>query len=180
MKKALVVVLLIALAGILFWKFGKHPAAPVKPQDFAVVKPPEEAPAPKPLPEVKPPEMLKDFSNYAEALSASKAYKRPIFLYFGAEWCHWCKKMKADTLSQAEVKDKLGKEYIVCFIDTDKDKTTARKYKVGGIPAYFVVSSEETVVARASGFKDKAQFLEWLRSKKTEDVGGTTTIDLDK
>jgi hypothetical protein len=78
--------------------------------------------------------------------------------------------MKADTLSQPEVKEKLGKEYIVCFIDTDKDKATARKYKVTGIPAYMVVASDETVITRASGFKNKAEFLDWLRPKMVSDI----------
>jgi thiol:disulfide interchange protein len=169
-KKLLVVLLLFVVAGVAFWKFRPMPQNPAKPQEMGVVKPPEEKPAPVTPPEVKPPEILKEAATYAEALSASKTFKRPIFLYFGAEWCHWCKKMKTDTLSQAEVKDKLGKEYIVCFIDTDKDKATARKYKVSGIPAYMVVASDETVITRASGFKTKADFLDWLRPKMVSDI----------
>lgn len=170
MKKILIVLLLFVGAAALFWKFGRTTQVPQQPQQLGVVKPPDEKPVPTPPDAVKPPEVLKDFSNYAEALAASKAHKRPMFVYFGAEWCHWCKKMKADTLSTAAVKDKLGKEYVVCYIDTDKDKATARKYKVSGIPAYVVIASDETVITRGSGFKSQAEFLDWLRPKLVSDI----------
>lgn len=171
MKKMVIVLLVFVAAGVLFWKFGKPVQNNQQPQQLGVVKPPDEKPGPGPsTPEVKPPEILKDFTNYADALAASKQYKRPVFVYFGAEWCHWCKKMKADTLSTPEVKDKLGKEYVVCYIDTDKDKATARKYKVSGIPAYVVIASDETVITRASGYKTKDEFLGWLRPKYVSDI----------
>lgn len=156
MKKMVIVLLVFVAAEVLFWKFGKPVQNNQQPQQLGVVKPPDE--------------ILKDFTNYADALAASKQYKRPVFVYFGAEWCHWCKKMKADTLSTPEVKDKLGKEYVVCYIDTDKDKATARKYKVSGIPAYVVIASDETVITRTSGYKTKDEFLGWLRPKYVSDI----------
>jgi len=73
--------------------------------------------------------------------------------------------MKSETLSDAAVKYKLGKEYVTCLIDTDKDRATARKYKVSGIPAYMVIDTSETVVVRDSGFKSKHDMLIWLRPK---------------
>ena len=80
-------------------------------------------------------------------------------------WCTWCKKMKSTTLADPAVKDKLSKEFVVCYIDTDKDKTTARKYNVRGIPAYMLVSSEEKVLSSASGYKPKEEFVSWLAPK---------------
>jgi len=173
-KKVLVAVLLLVGAGALYVKFGKHIVAPVKPpveMNDPIITPPV---APPVVPDVaKPPiipeipeisEILASFSNYQEAIAAAKKHNRPLFLYFGAEWCGWCKKMK-ETLSSPEVKDKLGKEYVTCLIDTDKDRATARKYKVSGIPAYMVVDGSETVVIRDSGFKSKDDMLVWLRPK---------------
>ena len=115
-------------------------------------------------PPEKPPEILKDFTSYDEALKASKTYNRPIFLFFKAEWCGWCHKMKNETLSDAEVKDKLSKEYIVCIIDTDKDKVTTRKYQILGIPVSLVINSSETVLLKTSGNMPKKEFLDWLKS----------------
>lgn len=119
---------------------------------------------PQPQEETPPEQIIsKTYTSYAEALEASKSLKRPIFLYFGADWCAYCRKMKSTTLSDEEVRQKLAKEYVPCFIDTDADRATSRKYKVAGIPAYMVLSQDETVLARSSGMKTKEEFLKWLK-----------------
>jgi len=168
-KKILIAALLLVGAGALYVKYGKHNDVPVKPPTKMTdpVTPPVAPPVTPPpvVPPVAPPEVLANFSNYQEALAAAKKHNRPIFLYFSAEWCGWCKKMKSETLSDAAVKYKLGKEYVTCLIDTDKDRATARKYKVSGIPAYMVIDTSETVVVRDSGFKSKHDMLIWLRPK---------------
>lgn len=168
-NKILIATLLLVGAGALYVKYGKHNVVPVKPPTEMTdpVAPPVTPPVTTPVvpPPVTAPEVLANFSDYQEALAAAKKHNRPIFLYFGAEWCGWCKKMKSETLSDAAVKDKLGREYVTCLIDTDKDRATARKYKVSGIPAYMVIDTSETVVVRDSGFKSKDDMLTWLRPK---------------
>lgn len=136
-------------------------------QEISSPIPKVEEPQPEP-PQVETPPadvLSKTYTSYAEAVEAAKSLKRPIFLYFGAEWCGYCKKMKSTTLADTEVKDKLAKEYVPCIIDTDKDRATARKYKVSGIPAYMILSPDETIMARTSGMKSKEEFLEWLKPK---------------
>lgn len=169
-KKILIAALLVVGAGALYVKFGKQNATPVKPPVEIVdpVTPPVVTPpvvTPPVVPPVTPEVILDTFSDYKEALAAAKKHNRPIFLYFGAEWCGYCRKMKSETLSDAAVKEKLGKEYVTCIIDTDKDRSTARKFKVSGIPAYMVIDSSETVIVRDSGFKSKDDMLMWLRPK---------------
>lgn len=112
-----------------------------------------------------PAEKLNYVSSYPEALKLAKKHKREILLYFGAEWCSFCKKMKNETILNKEVTTKLCKEYVVCLIDVDQDKTTTNKYSVSGIPTYMVVNSQETILIRDSGFKAPANFLYWLQPK---------------
>lgn len=167
-KKILIAILLLLGIGALYVKFGKSTqAVPVKPLESIdpIVVEPVAPPVVEPVKPPVVPEVLEKFTNYQEALDAAKKYDRPIFLYFGADWCGWCKKMKGETLSDAVVKDKLSKEYVTCIIDTDKDRATAKKYKVSGIPAYMVIDSSETVIVRDSGFKSKDDFISWLRPK---------------
>lgn len=166
-KKIIIMLLLLVGAGAVYFKFqqGQQAAQPQQVQPQTEFQPFPQTDTPPPVEPPKTEEVLKEVSSYDEAVSLAKKHHRPIFLYFGAEWCHWCKKMKSETLSDAEVKAKLGKEYVVCFIDTDQDKATARKYRVSGIPAYMVVSESETVVVRDSGYKSKSEFLAWLRPK---------------
>lgn len=108
---------------------------------------------------------LKYCDSYEEALLNAKKYKRPIFIYFGATWCGYCVKMTNETLNEAEVKDKLSKEYIVYIVDTDIDKNTTKKFKISGIPQYVIINDDESIELKAAGFKPKQEFLSWLSPK---------------
>lgn len=171
MKKILIVAL-VGIIGIVLYLKLVPKQNPVEDKKFQpqVFSQPDFVPNTGPervLPPVIPPSneelSLKEAGSYAEALAMAKSKKRPIFLYFGAEWCGPCKKMKSTTLADIAVKDKLSKEYVICFIDTDRDKTTTKKYRVTGIPAYFIVSPEEKVLRNADGYKSKDEFISWLR-----------------
>lgn len=160
------VLFLVCLAVIYLHKNSQNnsvdkPVVPLVETQPSVPQP--ETPKQEDLKSESEPQVSKVYTKYAEALEASKALKRPIFLYFGADWCAYCKKMKSTTLADASIKEKLSKEYVPCFIDTNEDRATSRKFRVAGIPAYMIVDSEETILSRSSGYKDKEQFLEWLK-----------------
>ena len=103
--------------------------------------------------------------NYQESLVIAKKYKRPMFVYFGADWCSWCKKMENTTFSDLEVKEKLEKNCIGCFLNFDRQKQVAKKLKVSGIPAYFIIDPiTEKNIASDTGYKSKDEFLYWLKT----------------
>ena len=114
-----------------------------------------------------------EFTNYKDALEASAKYKKPMFLYFGADWCAYCRKMKSETLSDSGVKNLLNKEYITCLINVDKDRPIARKYKVHGIPAYVVADSDESITIKDSGFKNAKEMISWLEPKMVSFIDET-------
>ena len=164
-KHILIALLLIMGAGALYVKLNRQPAI-IEPNEIVEPISPPVVENPPPInPPIVKPEVLENFTNYKDALDASKKYNRPMFLYFGADWCGFCKKLKAETLSDVEIKDKLSKEYVAYFVNVDKDRTTARKFKVSGIPAYMVVDSSETIIVRDSGFKSKEEMMTWLKPK---------------
>lgn len=122
-------------------------------------------PETKPAPEEPKIVENKIYTNFKEAMDASKTQNKPVFVFFEADWCVYCKKMKANILELEEVKTKLNKDYVVCFIDTNKDRQTTKNFKVKTIPACLVVSSDGTILARNSGLKSKEEFLNWLAPK---------------
>jgi thiol:disulfide interchange protein len=123
-----------------------------------IPKPPEATPI---EPEVTPTEP----KSYQEALSMSKKNGKQIFLFFHADWCHWCKKMERETLSKEEVKQALS-NYIVYFVDTGKESSVARKYVTGGIPTYVITNHTEIVSKRGSGYKSSRDFINWLNNRQ--------------
>jgi len=104
---------------------------------------------------------LVEFKSYPEALAAAKASGKPLFLYFGAEWCPPCRQMKAVTFKDADVIARLA-DFVVCIIDVDDHMDLAKQYKVGPIPTFFLVSADERPISTHVGFLDPEQFIAWL------------------
>ena len=123
----------------------------------------EVIPLPKKLPSKK-------VQTYAQALVVAKAYKQPIFIYFGAEWCAYCKIMKSQTLADTEVKNKLDNDFIVLILDSDENRSLAQKFRVAGIPSYIIINDDESIVSQDSGFKRKQEFLDWIKPKNTSKI----------
>ena len=112
-------------------------------------------------PEQETPQPLRTPESYDQALEMARAAEKSVFLFFEADWCSWCKKMKEDTLSKAEVKQALD-GYIVYHVNTDHEYKIAKKYGVSGIPVSAVVTDEEEVIKKKSGYMEAKPFIRWL------------------
>ena len=55
------------------------------------------------------------------------------------------------------------KNYIVVYIDADKDRDSIKKYKVTGLPTYIVLNQDEKQLQFGSGFLNKTQFFDWIK-----------------
>jgi len=80
---------------------------------------------------------------------------------FGADWCHWCKKMHDETLPNAKVKAMML-NYVFVDVDADKNPEVVRKFGVSGLPSYVITNSKEEKLKFGSGFKDGDGFSGWL------------------
>jgi thiol:disulfide interchange protein len=100
-------------------------------------------------------------SNYADAIAESGKYGMPIFVYFEADWCDWCKKMKSEALSDSKVKE-IMKNYVVVYVDTDQNRDLAREFEVRVVPAYAITNCEEAKLKSGEGFKEADEFIPWL------------------
>lgn len=103
-------------------------------------------------------------NNYQEALKKSGELGKPILVFFTADWCVWCKKMKSETLTDAKVVY-LMKNYIFVYVDTDKERDIARKFNIEGLPSYVITNYKEDKIKTGSGFKTGAIFADWLNDQ---------------
>lgn len=101
-------------------------------------------------------------SNYADAIAESGKYGMPIFVYFEADWCDWCKKMKSEALSDSKVKE-IMKNYVVVYVNTDQNRDLAKKFEVRVVPSYAITNCEEAKLKSGEGFKEAGEFALWLR-----------------
>jgi thiol:disulfide interchange protein DsbD len=151
--------LLIALSGVWIFKaqIVVQQPAPVF-EEWVVEQEPspivEKEPKPDPMPEG-------GVLSYGEALQRSQKTGKKIFVYFYADWCPWCSKMKRDTLDNATVKEAL-KDYIVCFVDREDEKQIALRYAIAGLPGYVIVDGKEALQKKGVGYKTPDEFIRWL------------------
>ena len=169
MNLILVIFLSLVLAVVVYNRVSQKFVAPKPPvsnlEDELLTVPDKEPVAEEPKTEEIKIELLAEAKSYSDALKMAKEHKRPMFLYFGAPWCHWCEQMRTGTLSDSEVKNKLAKEFVVYFVNTDKHKQLARKYRISGIPVSMIVNEDEKEVAKHSGAMSKQEFMDFLNEK---------------
>jgi thiol-disulfide isomerase/thioredoxin len=101
--------------------------------------------------------------SYTEALQKSGETGKPVLVFFTAEWCKWCKQMKQETMPDARVQSAL-KNYILVYVDTDKERVSARKFNVESLPSYVITNVNEDKLKFDSGFKNVESFEAWLNN----------------
>jgi hypothetical protein len=99
--------------------------------------------------------------NYAEAVSEAKKENKNIFIFFSADWCGYCTKMKSQTMNDDTVKDSL-KKYVYLYVNTDSDGEIVKKFKVNRLPSFVVVDKDEKQLKKHSGFMESVSFNKWL------------------
>jgi thiol-disulfide isomerase/thioredoxin len=124
------------------WDGGK-PVVPV---------PPVTPPAPTPQPPA---------GTYAEAVQRSRETGTPVLAFFTADWCGWCKKMKAETMPDPRVQAAL-KQFIFVYVDVDREPTAGKKFGVTGLPSYVITNGREEQTKLCKGYMTPDAFVAWL------------------
>ena len=101
------------------------------------------------------------FYDLDEAVSDARTHNRDLYVMFYADWCSWCKKMKAETLEDPNVSERLDR-HSVALINTERFQALARRYRVTGIPVSLLMNKEGRTLKRKSGFMDTPAFLRWI------------------
>lgn len=162
LQKVDITLLVIALflVGFSFYQKQSDTIIPPNPNNPIVIPTPN-----KPI--------LKDnifYDEYDKAKKLSIDYDKKLVLVFGADWCPYCKDLKRD------VKEIQGfSKYIVCFINTDKNKELVQKNKIRSLPTSIVFDTKDNELGRKTGYK-KQDYENWLDSNFEE---GFSWLNID-
>ncbi len=105
---------------------------------------------------------------YAAFKTAAQENK-DVLLYLNADWCGYCRKLEAETFTDAKVIKELGDAFVWVKLDGDKDPDGNRyknKFNVRGYPAMFILDPEENELDRISGYLPPENFLEMMISMR--------------
>lgn len=102
-------------------------------------------------------------SNYQDAIRRSGQEGMPVLVFFEADWCNWCTRMKNESMTDKDIKD-IMKNYVLVFVDYDRSKSVARKFGIGGLPSYVITNMNETKLKSGAGYLDADRFHDWLNN----------------
>ncbi len=120
------------------------------------------------------------WQNYEKGIAMAKAQGKKVFLYFHADWCGYCTKMKKTTFKDNSVIRYLNDNFIAISVDSDREKKIAGSYGVRGLPTYWLLKEDSTKLSSLPGYVDAERLLVVLKYIKTESYGKMSFNDFGK
>jgi thiol:disulfide interchange protein len=155
---ALMLVVAVLIASLVGCKAATTP--PSKPQLPATQTADSASAAPADVP-AGAAQPVKWLTDYAAGMAQAKQEAKPIFIDFGAEWCHWCKELEQKTFPDPAVAAKLA-GFVCIKVDVDKDKATAEKHGASALPLSVILDPTGKELARNEGYVEPAEMLTFL------------------
>lgn len=101
--------------------------------------------------------------SYKEALEISGQSGKPVLVFFTADWCSYCRKMKSEAMADARVTEVL-KNYILVYVDTDKDRESTAKFRITKLPSQVITNYKEEKLKFNAGYMQAEPFAKWLNN----------------
>ncbi|MEJ7594309.1 MAG: thioredoxin fold domain-containing protein [Planctomycetaceae bacterium] len=92
-------------------------------------------------------------TDIEDSLHRAAANGQPVLMEFTADWCVFCKKMEKNTFTNAEVTERISRNFVALKVDADKNKDLVKDLGIKGLPAILIVSPDLKVIERISGFQ---------------------------
>ncbi len=109
-----------------------------------------------------------DWSDYTPGLARAKNQGKHVFLYFYAQWCTYCTKLKQTTFLDKKVQAYLDGNFISISVDTDQNQTLSQSWQVTGLPTLWFLTPEGDRISSIPGYVDGSQFLKILQYIRTK------------
>ena len=109
-----------------------------------------------------------NWQPYEKGIAMAEEQGKKIFLYFHADWCTYCKKMKESTFQDISVVKYLSDNFISIAVDSDKEKKIASFYGVRGLPTLWLLKQNSTKLSSLPGYVDAKRLINILKYIRTE------------
>lgn len=122
--------------------------------------------------------------GYDEGLARARETGRPLLISFWADWCGYCRKMKAETYVDPAVVAAVNRDFVAVTVNTTEDQKHATEYFVRGLPTiWFVEKDGRTRITNLPGYVDAPTFrqiLGYISSRDFEKMDFKTYTDQAK
>ncbi len=104
-----------------------------------------------------------NWKDYTPGLAQAKTQEKNVFLYFYAQWCTYCTKLKKTTFLDEKVLAYLEKNFVSISVDTDQEQTLSQSWQVQGLPTMWFLTPDGSKISSLPGYVDGSQLLQILR-----------------
>ncbi|WP_148278087.1 thioredoxin family protein [Desulfobacula toluolica] len=114
------------------------------------------------------------WQDYNQGMAMAKTQGKHVFLYFHADWCTYCRKLKKTTFKDEAVLSYLRDNFISIAVDTDKNQKLSTQWKVKGLPTLWFLEPDNSKISSIPGYVEKKQFLNILKYIHTKSYSKMT------
>lgn len=102
-------------------------------------------------------------TDFGKAKNLCKESGKLMVVDFWADWCQPCKIMEKELWNNPNVKFN-AQNFVAVKIDITKDRNTAEKFNVEGIPMVVIAMADGNVLWQQVGYRDKEVFVQALNA----------------
>lgn len=112
--------------------------------------------------------------TFEAAAQAATTEGKLIFIDFFTTWCEPCKRLDAQTWTDAAVGKLVGEKAVALKLDAEKEgRELAKRYKIEAYPTLLLLKADGTEMDRIVGFREPAKFA----TEFAASVSGKTTLN---
>jgi thioredoxin-related protein len=113
--------------------------------------------------------------TWDRGLEEARASGRPVLVDVYTDWCGWCRRMKSDVYSRAEIRDYLDRHFVVVSLNAEAadaaryegkaftSRSLAARFGVSGYPTTVFLRADGSHMVNVPGYVESARFLQVLR-----------------
>ena len=106
-------------------------------------------------------------TNLASAFEKAKQEHKMVLVMAVSQGCRWCEKMKAKTLSDKKVLERL-KKYVLVMADRETPEERKQLPPFKHVPVIFFMNENKEKLDSLRGYFDKEDFLAYLHEFENE------------
>lgn len=107
--------------------------------------------------------------TYEQGLEKQQELKKPMLLFFHLSYCYRCKNMERKVYEDPKVINFINQHFIPVIVDLDKEKPTAKLFKVDYTPTHVFIAPDGSTALREKDVIPKSRFermLEYVAKEK--------------
>jgi thiol:disulfide interchange protein len=102
-------------------------------------------------------------NGYDCGCQLAREHRKPMLVFFTADWCKYCRQMAAEAFVDEVVVD-LSRQFVCVLVDADAETSVCRRFEVRSFPTVQFVSPDGVRLHRVIGKQPSRQLIAQMRT----------------